>query len=270
MANQQYRENRHYENERGQYRQGASDWEDQRGPQRGQRQDRNPDLYRGPEGNEAYPDNSGVARQDRQYERPMRDERGGYQDDYMGAAGNEGREWGRGRADYGSRGGMDYRQGGDHYGSDGGGGHREDFGREMRDQPRDRDYGYRGGSQDQSARDQRGGLSSRFDGEGQGRSGQSHRGRGPKNYQRSDDRICDDVCDRLSDDHDVDASDIEVSVSDREVTLSGEVDSKQAKRSAEDCADSVSGVEHVQNNLRVKKSRTGEESSQDGKSKSKQ
>jgi len=84
----------------------------------------------------------------------------------------------------------------------------------------------------------------------------SHRGRGPKNYQRSDDRIYDDVCDRLSDDHHVDASDIEVSVSDREVTLSGEVDSKQAKRQAEDCADSCSGVEHVQNNLRVQKSQS--------------
>lgn len=88
------------------------------------------------------------------------------------------------------------------------------------------------------------------------RSGQSHRGRGPKNYQRSDDRIYEDVCDRLSDDDHVDASDIEVSVEDREVTLTGEVDSKQAKRHAEDCADACSGVEHVQNNLRVRKSQS--------------
>lgn len=94
-----------------------------------------------------------------------------------------------------------------------------------------------------------------WQGEGQ-RSGQSHRGSGPRNYQRSDDRIYEDVCDRLSDDHHVDASDIEVSVSDREVTLTGEVDSKQAKRHAEDCADSCSGVEHVQNNLRVRKSQS--------------
>lgn len=100
-------------------------------------------------------------------------------------------------------------------------------------------------------------------------SGQSHRGRGPKNYQRSDDRICEDVCDRLSDDHDVDASDIDVSVSNREVTLSGEVDSKQAKRRAEDCADSCSGVEHVQNNLRVKKSQSGRSDDQSDKPKTK-
>jgi osmotically-inducible protein OsmY len=57
----------------------------------------------------------------------------------------------------------------------------------------------------------------------------------------------------LSDDHGLDASEITVSVSECEVTLSGEVDSKQAKRLAEDCADGCSGVSHVQNNLRVKK-----------------
>tara|TARA_R110002012_G_scaffold321642_2_gene550318 strand:+ start:10179 stop:11108 length:930 start_codon:yes stop_codon:yes gene_type:complete len=110
-------------------------------------------------------------------------------------------------------------------------------------------------------------------GEGRGddrqQSGQSHAGRGPKNYQRSDERISEDVCDRMSDDHQLDASDIDVSVSGREVTLSGEVDSKQAKRRAEDCCDSVSGVEHVQNNLRVRKS-GGENNSQEAaKSKNK-
>jgi len=79
-----------------------------------------------------------------------------------------------------------------------------------------------------------------------------HRGRGPKGYRRSDDRIRDDVNDRLTDDPQVDASEIEVSVSDSEVTLSGTVDSRYAKRRAEDIADSISGVTHVQNNLRVR------------------
>jgi osmotically-inducible protein OsmY len=78
------------------------------------------------------------------------------------------------------------------------------------------------------------------------------RGRGPKSYARSDERIKEDVNDRLTDDGALDASDIEVEVSNREVTLSGEVDSRFAKRRAEDIADSVSGVTHVQNNLRVK------------------
>lgn len=81
-----------------------------------------------------------------------------------------------------------------------------------------------------------------------------HRGRGPKGYKRSDDRIREDLSDRLSDDASLDASNIEVSVSKGEVTLSGTVDSREAKRRAEDCAEACSGVDHVQNNLRVKSS----------------
>jgi osmotically-inducible protein OsmY len=79
-----------------------------------------------------------------------------------------------------------------------------------------------------------------------------HRGRGPKGYARSDERIREDVCDRLSDDPIVDPSDVEVQVSNCEVTLSGTVDSRAERRRAEDCAERVSGVTHVQNNLRVK------------------
>jgi osmotically-inducible protein OsmY len=79
-----------------------------------------------------------------------------------------------------------------------------------------------------------------------------HRGRGPKGYVRSDERIREDVSDALSEDFMVDASEIEVSVSGAEVTLSGSVDSRQARRRAEDCAERVLGVTHVQNNLRVK------------------
>lgn len=80
------------------------------------------------------------------------------------------------------------------------------------------------------------------------------RGKGPKGYTRSDARIQEDVSDRLSDDGALDASNIEVSVVNGEVQLSGFVDSKWAKRRAEDCADDVSGVTHVQNNIRVQPS----------------
>ncbi|MCB5177061.1 BON domain-containing protein [Microvirga lenta] len=79
-----------------------------------------------------------------------------------------------------------------------------------------------------------------------------HRGRGPRNYRRSDERIQDDVNQRLTDDPYLDASDIEVLVRDQEVTLSGMVHSRLDKRRAEDIAESVSGVAHVQNNLRVR------------------
>ncbi len=78
------------------------------------------------------------------------------------------------------------------------------------------------------------------------------RGKGPRNYQRSDTRILEDVNDRLSDDPMLDASDIEVAVSKAEVTLSGHVSSRFDKRRAEDLAERVSGVLHVQNNLRIK------------------
>jgi hypothetical protein len=83
------------------------------------------------------------------------------------------------------------------------------------------------------------------------RSGEHHRGRGPKGYQRSDERIREDVNDRLTDDPHIDASEIEVTVSNREVTLSGTVNSRFEKRHAEDLAETISGVTHVQNNLRI-------------------
>jgi len=76
-------------------------------------------------------------------------------------------------------------------------------------------------------------------------------GRGPKGYQRPDNRINEDVCDRLADAPDVDASEIEVAVKNGEVTLSGTVDDRQDKRRAEDLTESVSGVCEVHNHLRV-------------------
>lgn len=79
-----------------------------------------------------------------------------------------------------------------------------------------------------------------------------HYGRGPKGYARSDSRILEDINDRLTADWHLDASEIEVAVSSREVTLTGTVDRREDKRRAEDIAEGVMGVAHVQNNLRVK------------------
>lgn len=79
----------------------------------------------------------------------------------------------------------------------------------------------------------------------------SFRGRGPKNYQRSDERIREEVCERLTMDHDVDATEIDVQVSSGVVTLDGTVSERRAKRIAEDLAERVYGVSDVQNNLRV-------------------
>ena len=76
-------------------------------------------------------------------------------------------------------------------------------------------------------------------------------GRGPKGYTRSDERIREDVSDKLMEHPDLDASEIEVQVAEGEVTLSGSVDSRWAKRLAEDIAESCTGVRDVMNHLRV-------------------
>ena len=79
----------------------------------------------------------------------------------------------------------------------------------------------------------------------------NHRGRGPKGYRRSDERINEDVHDRLTDDPWLDASGIEVTVAAGEVTLSGGVPDRHAKHRAEHVVEVVAGVSHVQNNLRI-------------------
>lgn len=78
-----------------------------------------------------------------------------------------------------------------------------------------------------------------------------YRGKGPRNYMRSDERILEDINDRLSDDPFVDATDIEVTVNQGEATLTGTVDHRSTKRRAEDITESVSGVKNVENRLRV-------------------
>jgi len=80
---------------------------------------------------------------------------------------------------------------------------------------------------------------------------ESFRGRGPRGYRRSDQRILEDVCDRLTDDHDIDASDIEVAVAAGEVTLEGTVTERHVKWLAEEVASGCSGVHQVHNHLRV-------------------
>lgn len=76
-------------------------------------------------------------------------------------------------------------------------------------------------------------------------------GVGPKGYERSDDRILDDVCQRLTQHGMLDASNIEVEVHNGEVTLDGQVEDRRAKRMAEDTAESVPGVWDVHNNLTI-------------------
>ena len=147
---------------------------------------------------------------------------------YSGRGGNHMRGGEQGYGGYGSRAGGDY--GGE-------GGYAADFGGQMGGGQRGTSYRYGGSAMpyDRGTRP-------------------NHRGRGPKDYKRSDSRIEEDVNDRMMEDGALDASDISVEVREGEVTINGTVRSRQEKRRAEDCAESVSGVGHVQNNLRVKPS----------------
>ena len=70
-------------------------------------------------------------------------------------------------------------------------------------------------------------------------------------FRRSDPRIREDVCECLTQDEDLDASEIEVGVADGEVTLTGNVTSRLDKRYAEDLSARVSGVRDVHNLLRT-------------------
>jgi hypothetical protein len=88
-------------------------------------------------------------------------------------------------------------------------------------------------------------------------------GVGPRNWARHDEAILDDICQLLTDNPDIDASDIDVEVVDAEVILIGTVDDRDAKRLAEDLAASVPGVGDVQNQLRVEPNR-GEQARSEG------
>jgi hypothetical protein len=78
-----------------------------------------------------------------------------------------------------------------------------------------------------------------------------HTGRGPRGYQRSDERIREDICDRLTRHGRIDATDIRITVTKGEVTLEGTIDSREGKRLAEDVAESVDGVRDVTNHIKA-------------------
>jgi hypothetical protein len=80
------------------------------------------------------------------------------------------------------------------------------------------------------------------------------RGRGPKNYQRSDERLKEDISERLRDDPRIDASGITVDVTGGRVSLSGEVDSRRTKHQVEDLVDACRGVQDIDNRLRLRES----------------
>jgi len=77
-----------------------------------------------------------------------------------------------------------------------------------------------------------------------------YEGRPPRAYRRPDDRILDDVYQRVAMSG-MDADEIEIEVRDGVVTLSGRVARRLDKRLIEEVAEQVFGVGDVQNNVRL-------------------
>jgi osmotically-inducible protein OsmY len=75
--------------------------------------------------------------------------------------------------------------------------------------------------------------------------------KGPKNYKRTDERIHEDICERLWADSSLDVGDVSVHVADAVVRLEGTVRLRRMKHDIEDIAANCSGVEDVQNLIRV-------------------
>lgn len=126
------------------------------------------------------------------------------------------------------------------------------------------DFGGRRGEQD-AYRSNRGPGQSGFQGNGSPgaqsvRGAASFRGKGPKGYTRSDERVKEDVSERLTDDEHIDASELTVEVKNGVVTLSGRVDDRRMKHHAELLAERCSGVKDIDNRIQVQR----RESTQDG------
>ena len=79
-----------------------------------------------------------------------------------------------------------------------------------------------------------------------------HYGKGPKNWRRTDENIREEVCEALARDRRVDASDIDISVEDGLVLLTGWVNGREEKRQAEDCLEDVLGIHDIRNELHLR------------------
>jgi osmotically-inducible protein OsmY len=81
--------------------------------------------------------------------------------------------------------------------------------------------------------------------------GGSHMGPGLQFHRRSDDKIHEEIWELLTNNADLDASEVDLHVEGGEVTVTGTVDSRDAKWLIEDMVNSVTGVREVNNRLKV-------------------
>lgn len=77
------------------------------------------------------------------------------------------------------------------------------------------------------------------------------RGHGPQGYERSDERLSEVICERMTEDPDIDPREVSVRVQSGVVTLEGRVDDRWMKHHIEDLVDACSGVREIENRIRV-------------------
>lgn len=85
----------------------------------------------------------------------------------------------------------------------------------------------------------------------------SSRRSSPKGYVRSDERIFEDLCEALTQQRDVDVSQVWVTVKGGTVTLEGRVPSGRDKYRIEEMAEATRGAREVENRVRVTSAQTG-------------
>lgn len=113
--------------------------------------------------------------------------------------------------------------------------------------------GYYGFGQGSLEPDWRAGRRDPLGGEGAGAEPRAERRYppGPKGYQRSDERLREDISERLMQAHYIDSSDVTVTVSGAKVVLEGTVPDRRMKHAIEDLADACPGVQDIENRIRV-------------------
>jgi hypothetical protein len=85
------------------------------------------------------------------------------------------------------------------------------------------------------------------------------RGRMPRSYSRSDERVREDICERIAADPSIDASDVSVDVRDKRVVLEGSVPQRRMKYVIEDIAAACLRANDVENRVTVARSRQAAE-----------
>ncbi len=76
---------------------------------------------------------------------------------------------------------------------------------------------------------------------------------GPKGYQRSDERLREDISERLMEARYIDSSDVTVEVSGAKVVLDGTVPERRMKHAIEDLVDACPGVQDIDNRIRLRR-----------------